>query len=129
MQTLRQYLEEKVAAFVIPRAAMPQINDHEKFKEFLDKRGLYYAYHEDFPLTRLTPIQVDIDLGKAAAINTKTMPPIIIDVTGYVLDGHHRMYAALLEFADSVHVLQVDESINKLLVLGNEFMEEGASDE
>lgn len=126
--SLRKYLEEQAAAFNIGRVHMPQIDDQEDFLTYLRSKGISSAwnYHTvDF----IKPIQVDIDQTKVAAMAQQTnLKPIIVSDMGYILDGHHRYFAAVMNDESNISTYLVNTGINQLLAIANEYVEEGSDE-
>lgn len=122
-------MERKImpfSAFLLAREQMPQIN-LDQFKQVLKKHNVKFeSFVEDVSIFK--PTQYDYDLYKAKNItmgwrkNPATIKDTFIFVSsdGFVLDGHHRYYAAL-NSNTPIKVYQAHLTINKLLKL---FMEE-----
>lgn len=143
MKNFFQYVKEAMApmpAFNVPRVAMPQINDIQKFKETLDKEGISYFEEVIKDMSKVRPTQTDYDQEKVSDIigSMKTDSdriadslPIITsrtdDQSEFVLDGHHRYYAALQTGAQ-LKSLVVNLPINKLLALSNLYSMQQAAD-
>lgn len=124
MKSFQEFLSETFinGGFNIARSEMPQLNDHIKFLSYIDSIGdIYYAYGE-CALDSIKPTQIDIDKTKVDAMEL-TEKPIIISSDFFILDGHHRYYKHLFEMEPFINTIQVDLSINKLLALAYEFLD------
>ena len=143
MKNYIQYMKEAMATmpgFNIPRNSMPQINDIEGFKEELDKLGIRYFEEVIQDLSSVRPTQVDYDEAKVSDIvgTMKTDSDKIADslpiVTSrsegqsdFVVDGHHRYYAAL-QVGAKLNSLVVDMPLSQLLALSNVYAFQQATD-
>lgn len=116
MLTFKSFINEELVqgGFNIFRNQMPQLNDLEAFKSLLDTHGLKYTETPINP-SELKPTQKDIDVGKVMNITDYSKPIIVSGVDFYILDGHHRFYAAIYDKAPLINVIQVDAPINVLL--------------
>jgi uncharacterized protein (DUF1015 family) len=142
MKELSQHLEEAISSFsgfLLSRVQMPQIDDIEDFKTFLyenDIRFVSIRLELDNFLSKniFKPTQTDYDENKVDRIvadlenkNLDEVKPVIFSEDGYVLDGHHRYYAAKKLALTRPHskfpILKVNLPINKLLVSANQYQE------
>lgn len=128
LKSLRQYINEKLGVMNIGRNDMPQIHDHDKFLGFLTSRAITYTQGM-YPVDKIIPIQADINQDKVQTINTIGMRPIIISNGWYILDGHHRYFASVLNDHDDIEAIEVDQDINQLLISANEYVDSGGSDD
>lgn len=127
MQTFKDFITEQ---FMIARVNMPQVDDIEKFVDFLDGyKGVgskpYYGY-----VDHLKPLQAEgFDQVKIDAIVDDLlededlvdgMKPIIVSSDFYIVDGHHRYLAALKAEVKFPYIV-VYATSNKLLKLCYEF--------
>lgn len=127
--SLRKYLEEQAAAFNLTRVSMPQINDQENFLKYLLLNDVDAEWNLH-PIDFIKPIQIDIDQEKVIAMTGKpNLKPIIVSDMGYILDGHHRYFASLLNDEDVISTYRVNTGINQLLALANDYVEQEGSDE
>lgn len=122
-------MERKImpfSAFLLAREQMPQINLNQ-FKRVLKKHSVKFeSFIEEVSIFK--PTQYDYDLYKAKNISMSWRKDptlvkkafIFVSSDGFVLDGHHRYYAAI-NSNTPIKVYQADLPINKLLKL---FMDE-----
>lgn len=130
MKTFRQYIndtEETVlipGAYMVPRSQMPQIPNQKDFTIFLKLNGVRYVETEH-TLQDLTPLQSFVVRSKVKRFSEKEIykHPIIISKDNFILDGHHRYFAALERKLDKVKTLQVLLNINELFQLTQEYEE------
>ena len=125
MKEFNHVLKEELvpfSAFLIARMSMPQIKDVADFKSYLDNIGIdtedMYGTVEVFK-----PTQFDYDQNKVDRIissDMKNHKPIIVSQDYFVLDGHHRYYAAL-QSESPINILYVNLPINKLLKMAYEY--------
>lgn len=110
------------SGFNIHRRQMPQIDDQQKFADFLKSKDVSVDF-TIIPLSDLNPTQFGSDTS-----NTKPMSgdytPIICTSDGYILDGHHRFYS-LVAAPDcyEAKVMVVDTTINNALSLAYQYLE------
>lgn len=130
MKTLRTFIKERTLVpfngFVIGRNQMPQIEYIDDFINFVDMQ------HIDCTKTsgtvgHLNPTQFEYDELKVKRImdefvEDNKMKPIIVSDDGYVLDGHHRYFAAK-ELNVAIPYILIRLPINKLLKLAYNYME------
>lgn len=127
MKPFKVFIKE---SFMIARSNMPQIEDVEKFTEWLaDDRGVGSWPYYDL-VTPYSPLQAEgFDEGKIKDItmdlvedpeSIPDMKPIIISDDGYVVDGHHR-YLAAMRLEVKFPYIVVYTSANKLLKLAYEY--------
>lgn len=99
MKTFRQFIQEEMAvgsAFPISRQEMPQINNLDDFYHYVSQFGI--GVFEAFgTIDHLRPTQHEFDQDKVDRIIDSgfNKTPIIISQDNFVLDGHHRYFAAL----------------------------------
>lgn len=101
-------ISEKVinlkSSFSTPRDEMPQIDSTKKLREYLKKNDIDFE-SVAIPAKELSPTQTQLETDKADNIwadylkkkNEKTNPlsgEIVISQDKYILDGHHRWFAA-----------------------------------
>ena len=128
MRPFKLFITEQ---FMIARSNMPQIEDVEKFTEWLaDDRGvgswpymgLVSAYKplqaEGFDSNKVNTIEMDMLENP----DTSSMNPIIVSEDGYVIDGHHR-YIAAINLQIKIPYIVVDTTANKVLKLAYEYVE------
>jgi ParB-like chromosome segregation protein Spo0J len=119
---------------------MPQINDTDIFQQELTKNKIDYHIEVINDLSTIRPTQVNydetkvkdmIDSFKTDSDRVADSLPIVIsrskDQSDFVLDGHHRYYAAL-QAGKSINALVVDMPINKLMAMTNLFNQQQATD-
>lgn len=127
--SLRKYLEEQAAAFNISRVSMPQIEDQESFIIYVQSKGIDTVWGEH-SIDYIKPIQTDIDQEKVIALAKKEiLKPIIVSDMGYILDGHHRYFASILNDNETISTYRVNTGINQLLAIANDYVEQEGSDE
>jgi hypothetical protein len=103
------------------RKHMPQFNDNEKTKKF------HHDFHSKtvkFTPRQLLSAQCEIDPvkinGILSAIQKKTfknfnLKKVIIGMDNYIIDGHHRVAAALIAFPDQEYEMkQVSYTFDKI---------------
>lgn len=143
MKSLEQYLSERFVAnpaFFVARSGMPQINDTGMFQKELTKNKIMHHIEVIDDLSKVRPTQVNYDETKVNNMISKFKTdsdkvadslPIVIsrskDQSDFVLDGHHRYYAAL-QAGKSINALIVDMPINKLLAMTNLFNQQQSTD-
>lgn len=107
--------------FNIARSEMPQIKDQEKFADYLESLG-YEVMAIAISPTIIKPTQIEFDQSKVDAIKGTQLAPIIVSDDYFVLDGHHRYFAALQNGDSNITVYYVSVGINKLLRHAYEFL-------
>lgn len=123
MLTFKQYLQEQSVAggFNISRADMPQIHDQEAFAAYLEFMGVPVV-RESVHLAKVKPTQVEYDPAKVANIKAP-YGPIIVAEDYFVLDGHHRFFAADADAeCDMIDACVCMVPINQLLRHAQEFL-------
>ena len=123
MLSFNQYVTEQsiVGGFNIPRASMPQIADQEGFARYLEFLGVDVRFVKSH-LNFLKPTQTEFDPEKVAAINAP-YGSIVVSSDGYILDGHHRFFAAVADQScDSIDTYTCDATINHLLKHANDYL-------
>lgn len=110
--------------FNIARSEMPQIEDQEKFADYLESLG-YDVMAVAISPKILKPTQIEFDQAKVDSIkgSKSDLQPIIVSDDYFVLDGHHRYFAALQMDVANIPVYYVGVGINKLLRHAYEFIE------
>lgn len=121
MLTFKQYVTEQSIAggFNIARADMPQIADQDAFAKYLQFIGITVV-KGPVALPTIKPTQSEYDPAKVASM-TSPYGSIIVAADGYILDGHHRYFAALRD-QDEIDAHWCDASINQLLKHANDFL-------
>lgn len=133
MKTFKEFIGEAAtsySAFGLPRSQMPQLKDIEQFKNYLTQLGITYS--EDVgSMSLYKPTQVEFDEYKVRNINlewrrnpdsAQHTKPVILSDDDFVLDGHHRYFAAI-RANQPIKYIQVSLPINKLLKLALEYTE------
>lgn len=114
---------EATGTLGIPRAEMPQIpgKDRGALVAFLEARGIPYERTEVAP-DSLRPTQREFSRKKTqqARQDTGGAKTVIVSGDGYVLDGHHRWMAQLVD-DKPVDVMRFDAPIRELLAAVREF--------
>lgn len=114
---------EATGTLGIPRAEMPQIpgKDRGALVAFLEARGIPYARTEVAP-DSLRPTQREFSRKKTqqARQDTGGAKTVIVSGDGYVLDGHHRWMAQLVD-DKPVDVMRFKAPIRELLAAVREF--------
>lgn len=129
MKDFKSYLLERAMgwpAFCVTRANMPQIH-YLRFRKFIEDLGVGFSYSTETNWDDIHPTQNDFNQEKVDKIidsydPSKEKPPIIVSEDGFVLDGHHRYYAAS-QAKLGWDILAVDLPINKLMKLAYDFIE------
>lgn len=114
MKTFNEFINQSdYSAFTIGRNSMPQIDNMDSFLKWMDDNGESYYKHPNMETDLLKPTQFDYDQSKVDDIilNGNFDKPVLIGSDFYVLDGHHRYYAA----KQSNNVLNVVRSRNKTI--------------
>jgi hypothetical protein len=127
MKSFKEFITEQ---FMIARINMPQIEEVDRFMEWLNEsKGVgstpYYetVYHikvlqaEGFDEDKIDDIVMDMREDPAS---TPEMKPIIVSVDRYVIDGHHR-YLAAIKAQVKIPYIVVLTTANKLLKLAYEY--------
>lgn len=127
MKSFKEFVKESLspnAGFMISRDNMPQIGSSLEFIKFLKKQNISYEELRS-NVNHVRPTQIDFDQDKVDRIIDKGVNdnPIIISNDNYVLDGHHRYFAAL-QMDEDINILQVSLTINKLLRVAYLFIED-----
>lgn len=129
MISFSQYVAEQsvTGGFNIPRSQMPQIVDQEAFASYLVFAGIK-VNKTTVNVAMLRPTQTEFDPEKVAAM-AAPYSPIIVSNDGYVLDGHHRYFAAMRDQQatgglNTIEAYVCYEPINQLLKHANEFCNE-----
>lgn len=114
---------ESTGTLGIPRAEMPQIpgKDRGALVNFLEARGIPYERTE-VPADSLRPTQREFSRKKVqqARQDSGAAKTVVISGDGYVLDGHHRWMAQLVD-GQPVDVMRFDAPIRDLLDAVREF--------
>lgn len=127
MKSFTSFLHENTTyipgGFNIARSEMPQIKDQEKFADYLENLG-YEVMAIAISPKIVKPTQIEFDQSKVDALVGKELDPVIVSDDYFVLDGHHRYFAALQSGASNMTVYYVSVGINKLLKHAYEFLGE-----
>lgn len=125
MLSLKQYIQEQsiVSGFNIPRSDMPQIADQEAFASYLSFLGVQ-VLKTPVSLSAIKPLQKEFDPDKVASIKAPYGQIIVAD-DNYIIDGHHRFFAA----QSDAECLTIDAyvcatSINQLLKHASDFLKD-----
>lgn len=128
MKTLREF----ISAYPISRANMPQINDIESFKKFLDSEGIGYHDHE-VPIDSVRPTQQEFDADKVESMmgDLDNQKQIIVSSdydmskanTFYILDGHHRYFSHVFADKETINTLMIEAPLNIALRAAYNFNE------
>lgn len=123
MLSFTKFVTEKtvIGGFNIPRASMPQIADQESFARYLEFLGVDVRFTKSH-LSFLRPTQTEFDQEKVDAMSAP-YGAIIVSSDGYILDGHHRYFAAVADpDHDSIDTYTCDATINHLLAHANDYL-------
>jgi len=127
MKSFKVHIKEKIvpfSAFVLPRSQMPQIKNTDHFINYIEQLGINTTNFIS-SVTAINPTQFEYDKWKVNNIkmdwrkdpdSIQTSKPILISDDNFVLDGHHRYFAAL-QSNNEIPIIQIDLPINKLLKL------------
>lgn len=128
-----QYLIEQVNfindfhTLGVPRSQMPQIKSFrvEDFEKYLEQEG-YALRQEKAEAQKLKLTQSDINMNKVVGmvqnINQIRQKPVIVSSDGYILDGHHRIFALQLsQPKKKVPVHKVNVKIRDLLNIAHKW--------
>lgn len=130
MKSLKTYIndtEETViipGAYMVPRSQMPQILNRLDFLKFL--RANHVPYIESVEqIENLKPLQSFVERSKVKRFKIKEIYkiPIIVSKDNYILDGHHRYFAALENKLTALKIIRVQLNINSLFQLTQEYLE------
>jgi|AntDeeMinimDraft_5_1070356.scaffolds.fasta_scaffold26318_2 hypothetical protein len=130
MKNFRQFITEEMSqfsGFLISRDNMPQIKNVKDYVNFIERQGIRVD-SGNMMVYMFRPTQINFEQEKVDRIkadvgdDTSTMTPIVVSEDGFVLDGHHRYFAAR-QMDISIPVITVNLPINKLLKLTNEYLE------
>jgi len=130
MKNFRQFITEEMSqfsGFLISRDNMPQIKNVKDYVNFIERQGIRVD-SSNMMVYMFRPTQINFEQEKVDRIkadvgdDTSTMTPIVVSEDGFVLDGHHRYFAAQ-QMDISIPVITVNLPINKLLKLTNEYLE------
>jgi len=130
MKNFRQFITEEMSqfsGFLISRDNMPQIKNVKDYVNFIERQGIRVD-SGNMMVYMFRPTQINFEQEKVDRIkadvgdDTSTMTPIVVSEDGFVLDGHHRYFAAQ-QMDISIPVITVNLPINKLLKLTNEYLE------
>jgi hypothetical protein len=133
MRTFKQYIndtEDTVlipGAYMVPRSQMPQIHDQKSFLNYIVRSGAKWSY-DVVSVDSLKPLQSFVDRNKVKKFTVKHIykTPIIVSSDNFILDGHHRYFAALESTIQDLTVIRVALNINKLFQLTQEYLEYAA---
>lgn len=129
MLDLKTFIKEDLipfSGFVIGRNQMPQIKYIDHFQNYIDQLGIETkSYTANVYSFRPTQFEYD-DKKVAKIINDESFDKsIIVSADNFVLDGHHRYFAAKLSDKE-VPILKIFLPINKLLKLAYDYVEQYA---
>jgi len=105
----------------IPRSQMPQIksSDVQDFFAFLEKEFGYKTKTVKVKAEDLTPTQKEVNLDKCRAMldnGEAFKKPGIASQDGFVLDGHHRVFAHVLDTSNKAFdIYQIQAPILDIL--------------
>jgi len=133
MKTFREFLSEEQIAqsgFGLPRSQMPQVKDLNHFVNYLEQLGISYI-ESTGDLSAFKPTQAEFNKWKVNNIkmdwrkkpeSVSTTKSVLVSEDGFVLDGHHRYFAAI-QANEDINYIKVDLPINKLFKLVQDYME------
>lgn len=121
MLSFNQYVSEQSIAggFNIARSNMPQIADQTAFASYLEFLGITVV-KGPVALPTIKPTQTEYDQAKVDGM-TAPYGSIIVSADGYILDGHHRYFAALRD-QEEIDAHWCDVGINQLLKHANDYL-------
>lgn len=133
MKTVKIHLKEKIipfSAYSLPRSQMPQIKNIEHFVNYAEHLGIevetiistvqnYNPTQFEYDKWKVNNIKMDWRKDPESISSTK---PILVSNDNFVLDGHHRYFAAA-QTDVSIPVVKLYLPINKLLKLALEYKE------
>ena len=97
MKSFREFIQEQTAdvpGLCLSRDQMPQIDNIDDFIDFVGSHGFVFSSEFDY-VDHLRPTQHSFDQTKVdSIINGKPSKPIIVSSDQFILDGHHRYFAA-----------------------------------
>lgn len=130
MKSFKTFLEESQTfvsgGFNIARSEMPQLNDIDAFIDHIERSGIL-ALNIELRVDSLKPTQIEYDQSKVDSMIGKDLGRIVVSNDLFVLDGHHRYFAAAQSGVKTIKAVLVDTTINKLLNAAYAFLE-GSSD-
>lgn len=130
MKSFKTFLEESQtfvsSGFNIARSEMPQLNDIDAFIDHIERSGIL-ALNIELRVDSLKPTQIEYDQAKVDSMIGKDLGRIVVSNDLFVLDGHHRYFAAAQSGVKTIKAVLVDTTINKLLNAAYAFLE-GSSD-
>lgn len=130
MKSFKTFLEESQTfvsgGFNIARSEMPQLNDIDAFIDHIERSGIL-ALNIELRVDSLKPTQIEYDQSKVDSMIGKDLGRIVVSNDLFVLDGHHRYFAAAQSGVKTIKAVLVDTTINKLLSAAYAFLE-GSSD-
>lgn len=130
MRSFKTFLEESQTfvsgGFNIARSEMPQLNDIDAFIDHIERSGVL-ALNIELRVDSLKPTQIEYDQSKVDSMIGKDLGRIVVSNDMFVLDGHHRYFAAAQSGVKTIKAVLVDTTINKLLNAAYAFLE-GSSD-
>lgn len=130
MRSFKTFLEESQTfisgGFNIARSEMPQLNDIDAFIDHIERSGVL-ALNIELRVDSLKPTQIEYDQSKVDSMIGKDLGRIVVSNDMFVLDGHHRYFAAAQSGVKTIKAVLVDTTINKLLSAAYAFLE-GSSD-
>ena len=132
MKTFRSFINEQMAlgpGFLLSRNQMPQIKNTDHFVNFIERQNICVSREEECDVSSLRPTQFEYDKYKVYNIKMDwrkdpesilSTAPIIVSQDGFVLDGHHRYFAAR-QSDTHIPCIIVHLDINKLLRLSMDY--------
>jgi len=132
MKTFRSFINEQMTlkpGFVLSRDQMPQIKNIDHFVNFIERQDIDVSREEECDVSSLRPTQFEYDKYKVYNIkmdwrkdpgSVSNTAPIIASQDGFVLDGHHRYFAAH-QSGTYIPCITVHLDINKLLRLSMDY--------
>tara|TARA_B100000929_G_scaffold290599_1_gene284932 strand:- start:76733 stop:77134 length:402 start_codon:yes stop_codon:yes gene_type:complete len=129
MKLLKEYLLSKKPswpAFCVSRSNMPQLH-YPSFKKFVERLEIGFSESLESNWDDIQPTQTDFDQNKVDKIinsynESDDKTPILISEDRFVLDGHHRYYAAK-QGSLPWPIMEINLPINKLMKLAYDFIE------
>lgn len=128
MKDFKTFLREQTteySAFALPRTQMPQINNMDHFINFIERLKISYSKTHGY-VDHLKPTQYGYDevkVAKLASELTNSSKPIVVSSDGFILDGHHRYFAAISDDGMKLNQIIVELPLNKLLKLAMDYIE------
>lgn len=127
MKEFREFVSEEMSefsGFLISRDNMPQIKNVKDYVNFIDRQQIDVVFRI-MRVDHFKPTQINFDQEKVDRIKNDTnndATPIVVSEDGFILDGHHRYFAAV-QTESEIPVYLIGLPINKLLKLTNDYLE------